>query len=148
MTAEPPVPQIFCRRLDEMDPVVLYRLLWLRSCVFNGEQHATDDDLDGRELESASRLMWAEVDGPPVACLRLLDEDGRTMIGRLVTEPAYRGRGIAAALLREVIATVDGPLAFHAQAHLAGWYARFGFAVDGPEFMEAGILHVPMSMTR
>lgn len=131
-----------------MDPVVLYRLLWLRSRVFNGEQHATDDDLDGRELEAASRLMWAAVDGAPVACLRLLGENGVTIIGRLVTEPAYRGRGIAAALLREVLAVTEGPLAFHAQAHLAGWYTRFGFVVDGPEFMEAGIRHVPMSMTR
>lgn len=131
-----------------MDPVVLYRLLWLRSRVFNGEQHATDDDLDGRELEAASRLMWAAVDGAPVACLRLLGENGVTIIGRLVTEPAYRGRGIAAALLREVLAVTEGPLAFHAQAHLARWYTRFGFVVDGPEFMEAGIRHVPMSMTR
>lgn len=131
-----------------MDPVTLYELLWLRSRVFNGEQHATDDDLDGRELEPASRQVWAEVDGHPVAGLRLLDDDGTTMIGRLVTEPECRGRGIAAALIRHVVDVTDGPLALHAQAHLAGWYGRFGFVVDGPGFMEAGISHVPMSLTR
>jgi len=32
-----------------------------------------------------------------------------------------------------------------AQAHLEGWYARFGFAVDGEPFLEDGIPHVPMS---
>ena len=31
-----------------------------------------------------------------------------------------------------------------AQAPLAGWYAAFGFVVDGPEFLEDGIPHVPM----
>ena len=31
-----------------------------------------------------------------------------------------------------------------AQSPLAGWYATFGFTVDGPEFLEDGIPHVPM----
>ncbi|AXE38424.1 GNAT family N-acetyltransferase [Acidipropionibacterium virtanenii] len=140
--------RILRRRLEEMDAVMLYRLLWMRSRVFNGEQHATDDDLDGRDLEPSSSLMWAQRDGLPIASLRLLDEDGTTVIGRLVTEPEYRGRGIAGALLRDVLDVTEGPLVLHAQAHLADWYARFGFIVDGPEFMEAGIPHVPMRMTR
>lgn len=149
MTGQPD-HQIIIRdaALPDMDPVTLYRLLWLRSRVFNGEQHATDDDLDGRELEPASRQMWAEVQGRPVSCLRLLDDRGSTSIGRLVTEPDCRSRGIAAALLRHVVEVTRGPLALHAQEHLAGWYARFGFAVDGPRFMEAGIPHVPMTLTR
>ena len=31
-----------------------------------------------------------------------------------------------------------------AQSYLVGWYARFGFTPDGPEFVEDGIPHVPM----
>jgi ElaA protein len=34
-----------------------------------------------------------------------------------------------------------------AQAHLQGWYERFGYVVDGPEYDEDGILHVPMRRT-
>jgi len=38
----------------------------------------------------------------------------------------------------------DGPVVLDAQAQLEGWYARFGFAASGPEFLEDGIPHVPM----
>ena len=31
-----------------------------------------------------------------------------------------------------------------AQAHLADWYARFGFERDGADYVEDGIPHVPM----
>ena len=35
-----------------------------------------------------------------------------------------------------------------AQTPLAGWYASLGFAVDGEEFLEDGIPHVPMRPVR
>ena len=35
-----------------------------------------------------------------------------------------------------------------AQSPLAGWYATFGFEVDGPEFLEDGIPHLPMRLSR
>jgi ElaA protein len=46
--------------------------------------------------------------------------------------------------LREV---GDRRCVLDAQAHLAAWYARWGFAVNGPEFLDDGIPHVPMSRT-
>lgn len=140
-------PRIHSQTLEEMDPVVLYRLLWLRSIVFNEEQHCTDDDLDGRELEPESRMVWAEIDGEPVATLRILDEAGTAVLGRLVTAREYRGRGLAAALIRRSIKeTGDRPVVIHAQAHLKDWYTGFGFVVEGEPFMEAGIAHLPMRL--
>lgn len=148
-TPSPSAPQIHCQPLDRVDPVVLYRLLWLRSEVFNAEQHCTDDDLDGRELEPASRMVWAEVDGEPVATLRLLEEAGTAVLGRLVTAREYRGRGLAAALIRRAIEEAGArPVALHAQAYLKDWYAGFGFVIDGEPFMEAGIAHLPMRLIR
>ncbi|AZZ39132.1 GNAT family N-acetyltransferase [Acidipropionibacterium jensenii] len=142
-------PQVHWASLDEIDPVVLYRLLWLRSEVFNGEQHCTDDDLDGRELDPSSRIGWVEVDKEPVATLRAFDEDGVTVLGRLATAADHRGRGLAAALVRRAVAESAGrPVVLHAQAHLQDWYAGLGFALDGEPFMEAGIPHVPMRLTR
>jgi predicted GNAT family N-acyltransferase len=35
-------------------------------------------------------------------------------------------------------------VALNAQRHAAAFYARFGFAIAGQEFMEAGIPHVAM----
>ena len=37
-----------------------------------------------------------------------------------------------------------GPLTLGAQAHLEGWYERFGFRRSGPGYVEDGIPHVPM----
>jgi ElaA protein len=31
-----------------------------------------------------------------------------------------------------------------AQSYLQDWYARFGYVVTGPEFLDDGIPHVPM----
>src|SRR5262249_38328812 len=36
------------------------------------------------------------------------------------------------------------PCVLDAQCYLAGWYARWGFTVTGPEFLDDGIPHVPM----
>ena len=36
------------------------------------------------------------------------------------------------------------PAVLGAQSPLVGWYNKFGFAVDGEEFLEDGIPHVPM----
>ena len=35
-----------------------------------------------------------------------------------------------------------------AQSYLADWYAQFGFVLDGPEYVEDGIPHVPMRLAR
>jgi ElaA protein len=35
-----------------------------------------------------------------------------------------------------------------AQSPLVGWYARFGFAPGGDEFLEDGIPHTPMRLRR
>ena len=38
----------------------------------------------------------------------------------------------------------DGPIVLDAQSHLAGWYATFGFAPTGREFVEDDIPHTEM----
>ncbi len=88
--------------------------------------------------------------GEPVgAYLRvLLEPSGQRRVGRVVTAPAARGRGLSGLLVAAVVAEHGGPggsvLVLDAQAHLEGWYARFGFAAAGPAFVEDGIPHVPM----
>ena len=36
------------------------------------------------------------------------------------------------------------PAVLDAQSHLQAFYARYGFTVTGPEYVEDGIPHVPM----
>ncbi|MFD1722706.1 GNAT family N-acetyltransferase [Amnibacterium endophyticum] len=134
-----------------MDPVVLYRLMALRNAVFVVEQRAAYDDLDGRDVEPGAEQLWIEEDGAVLATLRILEERGAWRIGRVATAAAARGRGLGADLMRTAVARCRErdaalPVVLGAQEHLAGWYGRFGFALDGPGWVEDGIPHVPMRL--
>ena len=154
-----PSPLVIRRQsFAELDPVVAYRLWALRSEVFVVEQAAAYLDLDGRDLEPGTVHMWcAEGAGPgaagaaddprvPVGTLRVLDDGDVWRVGRVVTAATHRGGGVAATMMREVLALCsDRPVVLDAQSHLKDWYAGFGFVVTGPEYAdEDGIPHVPM----
>ena len=63
----------------------------------------------------------------------------------MVLHPSTRGRGLADPLMETALQVcVDRDVVLDAQSPLAGWYATLGFEVDGPEFVEDGIPHVPM----
>jgi len=133
-----------------LDPVILYRILQLRVDVFVVEQNCPYRELDGRDLEPTARQLWVQKNTEVAATLRVLtDPDGRARVGRVATATGFRGQGLAAALMSAAIAlTGDADVVLDAQTYLAGWYARLGFAVDGPEFVEDGIPHVPMLLRR
>lgn len=126
----------------------LYALLRLRAEVFVVEQACVYLDPDGRDLEPATRHLWVEDEGTGevLATLRVLAEpDGAASIGRVVTAPAQRSRGLAAALVERALEPpTPRPVRIDAQSHLVAWYGRFGFVVDGDEFVEDGIPHTPM----
>ena len=146
--------------LADIDPRTLYLLAKLRQDVFTLEQHATDADLDGRELESGTTLLWLEVPGPlaaraglsgePVAQLRMLPEDdGTVRIGRVAVRADHRragyGRRLMQASLDHVTAALPGAdVHIDAQAHLEKWYDSMGFETVSGLFLEAGIEHVAM----
>ena len=135
--------------LSATPPEILYRILQLRSEVFVIEQACVYLDPDGRDLEAGARLLWLEGDdGLVAATARVLDDGGARRIGRIATAPAHRGAGLAAQLVEHFVATSAGPWRLDAQSHLADWYRRFGFEVDGDEYLEDGIPHVPMLRAR
>jgi ElaA protein len=137
--------QVQVAAFDELEPRLLYEILRLRARVFVVEQSCVYCDLDDRDHEPGARHLWIADDGRVVAYARLLREpDGGSRIGRFVTEPAHRGRGMAAQLMAEALALGEAPFHLWAQAHLADWYAGFGFEVCGPVEVEDGIPHVPL----
>ncbi|MFC5998231.1 GNAT family N-acetyltransferase [Quadrisphaera sp. GCM10027208] len=132
---------------SELDPLTLHAIVRLRVDVFVVEQRCPYPELDGRDVEAGTEHVWVPDDGLAVASyLRVLPEpDDVRRVGRVVTHPTVRGRGLAGALVRDVLARHGArPVVLDAQAHLAGWYGRFGFTATGPEFLEDGIPHVPM----
>ena len=130
----------------EITAADLYGLLCLRSEVFVVEQACAYLDLDGRDLEPGTTHLWlTSGDGTVASTVRLLTEPaGRHRIGRLVTAPAHRGRHLTGRLIEEALALTAGPVVLAAQSHLVHVYERHGFAPDGAEFLEDGILHTPM----
>jgi ElaA protein len=134
----------------DLDPLTLYRLLELRVAVFVVEQACPYPELDGRDHEPATIHLWLERDARPEAYLRVLQEpDGTARIGRVVTAPERRGTGLAGALVRHALGlTAPNIVVLDAQSHLTGWYEQLGFRIDGPEFVEDGILHTPMRLDR
>lgn len=137
---------------DRIDRRDLYDILQLRSAVFVVEQDCAFLDLDGRDHEPATEHLWVRDDRGVAATVRVLDEgDGVWSIGRVVTRPDARSAGVAARLMRATIELLDqrtGTIVLGAQAHLADWYGRFGFAVSGPGYDEDGIPHLPMRRER
>ena len=130
----------------DLDPITLHDIVRLRVDVFVVEQHCPYPELDGRDLEATSEHVFWQDDLGVAAYLRVLAEpDGAARIGRVVTRPDARGAGLAARLVADVVARHgERPLVLDAQAHLIGFYARYGFRPTGPQFLEDGIPHVPM----
>ncbi len=122
----------------------------LRSDVFVVEQDCVYADIDDRDLEPDAQHFWIEEDDTVVAYLRVVAEPpNRTWrIGRVVTAAPARGKGHAAGLVQRALALTQGPVVLAAQSYLVEWYGSLGFQVDGPEFLDDGIPHTPMRLTR
>lgn len=136
--------------LAEIPSTTLYAILALRAEVFVVEQECVYLDPDGRDLESGAYQLWAERDGEVLATLRLLDDrDGVARIGRVATRRDARGTGLAAELMRHALELAGNrDVVLDAQTYLTSWYERHGFVRDGADFVEDGIPHTPMRLTR
>lgn len=140
------------RRSADLDPATLYRILRLRVDVFVVEQACPYPELDGRDLEADTWQYWvAGADDRVLATLRLLADppadDGSPIyrIGRVCTERSCRGQGLTARLMAAALEAVGDHLCrIEAQAYLVEMYGKFGFVVEGAEYLEDGIPHVSM----
>jgi predicted GNAT family N-acyltransferase len=56
------------------------------------------------------------------------------------------GRAVLDALLQAARERGYREVVLHAQCSAAGFYRRSGFAARGPEFKEAGVAHIEMSL--
>ncbi|MET8362930.1 GNAT family N-acetyltransferase [Micromonospora sp. NPDC005194] len=130
----------------DLDARTFHDLLKLRIDVFVVEQNCPYPELDGRDVEPGTRHLWLTDGGAPLAYLRILaDPDGAARIGRVVVAPQARGGGQAGRLMTAALDLVGNrPCVLEAQSHLVDFYARHGFAVSGPEYVEDDIPHTPM----
>ena len=139
-------PQLLAVAFDDLDARTAYQVWRLRQDVFVVEQASPYPDLDGRDLEPGTRHLLVQEAGELVGYLRILQEGAGARIGRVVVARAARGRGLGARLLEAALAQIgDREVRLDAQTPLVAWYAGYGFEVDGAEFVEDGVAHLPMS---
>jgi len=132
-----------------LDGPTAYAVWKLRQDVFVVEQACPYPDLDGRDVEPGTRHVLLMVDDALLGYARVLDDDDAWRIGRVLLAPDARGRGWADPIMETALSVCTGrDVVLDAQSPLAGWYATFGFEVDGAEFLEDGIPHLPMRLTR
>ena len=121
------------------------KLRAVRLAVFVIEQNIPEEQ-EWDEFDAVSVHALAEDrTAMPIGCARLLP-DGH--IGRVAVLSDYRGQGVGAALLLRLVDVArergDRRVLLNAQTQAMPFYARFGFAPTGSEFMEAGIPHWTM----
>jgi ElaA protein len=139
------MPTVVTASFDDLAPRTAYAVWRLRQQVFVVEQDCPYPDLDGRDLEPATRHVVLLDDDLVVGTLRVLDDGDWARIGRVSVAPAARGRGLAARMMDEAMTLCgDREVRLDAQTGLTAFYEGYGFEVAGPAFDEDGIMHLPM----
>ena len=144
--------QWVCKHHGDLGIDQLYRILQLRTQVFVVEQQCPYQEVDGLDLDGDTCHLMGWQGDQLVAYLRLLDpaaHDGDVVIGRVVTAPFARGKGLGNALLEQGLWHADKlwpqvPIYLSAQSHLQGYYGRYGFVAQGEQYLEDGIPHIGM----
>jgi len=141
-----------CKHHTDLGIDQLYQILQLRTEVFVVEQQCPYQEVDGLDLDGDTCHLIGWQDNRLAAYLRLLDpaaHGGDVVIGRVVTAPAMRGQGLGHELLLQGLWHADklwphAPIYLSAQAHLQGYYGRYGFVAEGDEYLEDNIPHIAM----
>ena len=140
-----PREEIRVASFRDLDVTTLYAILKLRTDVFVVEQNVPYPELDGRDDEPGTRHVWLSRGDEILAYLRILDDGETERIGRVVTAMGARQGGYASRLMAHALEVIGSrPSTLEAQAHLTGFYSRFGYLPAGPGYLEDGIPHVPM----
>lgn len=124
----------------------------MRTEVFVVEQKCPYQEVDGQDLTGDTCHLMAVKDGQLLGYLRLLDpqrHDGDVVIGRVVTAPEGRGKGLGHQLMEHALQTIAQrwpglPVYLSAQAHLQAYYGRYGFAPVTEVYLEDDIPHIGM----
>lgn len=132
----------------------LYALLRLRNIVFVVEQDCPYLDTDGKD--QASWHLMAFDDDRLVAYTRIIPPGisyEEVSIGRVVTAPEARGSGIGRELMEQSLRhceTLFGqvPIRIGAQQYLERFYASLGFISTGEPYLDDGIPHIEMLLSK
>lgn len=140
------------KHYSELTTDELYALLQVRSAVFVVEQDCVYQDLDDKDKNGYH--LWYQDEKGIAACLRVLApgvsfED--CSVGRVLT--TRRRMGLGTALMKEGIKVAfekyqTEHIIIEAQVYAREFYEKLGFVKCSDEFLEDGIPHIRMRLSR
>jgi ElaA protein len=141
------------RRFQDMSTEELYELLQFRQNIFVVEQRSVYPDLDG--LDQSAWHLLLRVESELCGYLRLIPVPASppsVRIGRVAIALRLRRHGLGRLLMDEALRLhsqdyAGQEIVLSAQAHLAAFYAAFGFEETSAPYDEFGILHIDMKLS-
>lgn len=135
------------RIVDAAWPDDVAALRSVREPVFVVEQNVpVEEEWDALDAESV-HVLALDGDGRAIGTGRLTPQQ---RIGRMAVLREWRGRGVGAAIVEALLAHARrlgyATIELHAQTHAVPFYAGFGFAAYGDEFVECDIRHRHMHL--
>lgn len=138
------------KKFDELSAKEMYEILKLRSEVFVVEQNCVFLDMDNKD--QFAHHLQARIEGNLAAVVRILPPGlayDEPSIGRVVSSPRYRRKGVGIALMNtaieETIALYGAcNIKIGAQLYLKKFYESFGFVQCSETYLEDDIPHIKM----
>ena len=123
----------------------------IRREVFIDEQSVPEDEeYDAFDAQALHLVVY--VDEQPAATGRIWHDGKDFRIGRLAVLKQYRGQQLGDLALRLLLYKAFSSGAQHikisAQTYIMPLYSKFGFKEYGEEYIEAGIKHMAMQVTK
>ncbi len=144
-----------CKKFDDLTPHELYALLQLRNEVFVVEQNCVFQDADDKDQLCFHLMCWEEkklIAYTRIAPAGICYEE--TSIGRVVTSPSVRKKGLGKELMLKSIQTLKAlfgegsVIKIGAQLYLKKFYESLGFTQASAVYIEDGIEHIKMLLTK
>ena len=142
------------KKFDNLTASELYAIMQLRNEVFVVEQNCVYQDADDKDQQCWHLCGW---DAKKLVAYTRIIPPGisytEASIGRVVTSPAYRASGAGRELMKESISLTYSQfnctqIKIGAQLYLTKFYQSLGFVQSSPEYLEDGIAHIEMILTK
>jgi len=138
------------KKFEELAPLELYEILRLRSEVFVVEQNCVFLDMDDKD--QFSHHLQGRIDEKLAAAVRILPPGlayDEPSIGRVVSSPLFRRKGVGIELMKTAIQETISlygnlPIKIGAQLYLKKFYESFGFLQCSETYLEDDIPHIKM----
>lgn len=138
----------YVKNFSELTTKEFYELVKLRIAVFVVEQTCFYQEVD--VFDEHAVHTWLQEGTEIVGYTRIYREtDGTVTFGRVLVNPAYRGKKLGYQLVENTLTVVsklypEEAIIIGAQAHLVDFYGSFGFKAVSSVYLEDDIPHVKM----